>query len=295
MQYSYYPGCTLTGTAREYDVATRELFQALGVGLMEIPDWTCCGASAAPTTSEALSLLLPARNLALAETRQQESEVMVPCSACYLNLLHVYEKTRTDRRLKSGIRKTMEDEGLTFTGKVRPRHILDVLANDIGAATIAEKVAAPFVDLVIAPYYGCQILRPYPIFDNPERPASMDALLTATGAKPLAWNKGGVCCGASLMTTHKEVALNLVADILKSAETADAIVTVCPMCQMNLESFQQQAFAMSGQKRFVSVLYLPQLIGLALGLSEESLQIGKNMVVTDGLKEKLHKRAEVTV
>jgi heterodisulfide reductase subunit B len=289
MKYAYYPGCSLSGTAKEYDVASRALFDALGVELAEIPDWTCCGASAVEPTDKDLSLLLPARNLALAERHTGDADVMIPCSGCYLNLLKVDQKIRQDKSLLPFINEALAEVDLTYSGKARPRHILDVLINDIGVETLANKVESPFTDMTIAPYYGCQILRPYPLFDDPERPSSMDGLLKAVGADVLEWNMGGKCCGASLMTTHKEVALNLVSGILKAAEGADAVVSVCPMCQMNLESFQVQAFHMSGQKDFVTILYLPQLLGLAMDLSEDAVMLSKNMVVTDPAREKLRK------
>ncbi|MEJ2729932.1 MAG: heterodisulfide reductase-related iron-sulfur binding cluster, partial [Deltaproteobacteria bacterium] len=179
MRYLYYPGCSLEGTAAEYDLSTRRFMQAAAVELIEIEDWTCCGASAAEATSELLSLALPARNLAIAEKMDDASDILVPCSACYLNLKKVEEKIRKDRKLMDTLNDILAEEKLRLQSRVTVRHLLDVVANDIGAQKIQDLVKRPFSDLNIAPYYGCQCLRPYRIFDDPEKPRSMEPLIGA--------------------------------------------------------------------------------------------------------------------
>ena len=240
MKYLYYPGCSLEGTALEYNSSTRAFMQELGAELVELKDWTCCGASAAEATSYLLSLALPACILARAEEMNGAAEILVPCSACYLNLKKVEEKTRKDPVLLDKINTILEEEKLHLHGQVRVRHLLDVVARDIGPAKIFTRVQNPLTDLSIAPYYGCQCLRPYSIFDDPEEPRSMEPVIEAVGAKIHSWDMGGRCCGASHMTTKPEVALELVAAILKAARGADAIVTVCPMCQMNLRRIRKE-------------------------------------------------------
>jgi heterodisulfide reductase subunit B len=277
MNYSYYPGCSLTASAREYDVSTRAVLARLGAGIEEIPDWTCCGASAVETVSPLLTLALPARNLALAEALRPGGDVLAPCSACYLNLLRVLRQGRDDKRLRSRVGEVLAAGGLSFGWDLKVRHLLDVLATDFGPQAVAGQVRHPLTGLLVAPYYGCQALRPYPLFDDPERPRSMEALIRALGAEVLDWDLGGRCCGASLMATKPEVALASVAAILSAAREADVIVTVCPMCQMNLEAYQSQALG-PGQG-VATVLYLPQLMGLAFGLSERDVLLEKNMAV----------------
>jgi heterodisulfide reductase subunit B len=283
MKYAYYPGCSLEASAEEYDVSCRGVLDRLGVELAEIPDWTCCGASAVEPVSGLLTLALPARNLALAEREAPGLDMLVPCSACYLNHLRVSRECAADRGLPGRINEALSAEGLGYAGKVRVRHLLDVLMNDIGPEAVAAEVKNRLDGLVVAPYYGCQILRPYALFDDPEHPGSMVPLLAALGATALDWNMGGRCCGASLMATRRDVALASVAAILEAAAGADVIVTVCPMCQMNLEAYQRQARSAPP----VSVLYLTQLLGLAFGLSGDRVLLGKNMEVTDALKGKL--------
>jgi heterodisulfide reductase subunit B len=289
MKYLYYPGCSLEGTAREYDLSTRAFMQELGADLLEIKDWTCCGASAAEATSYLLSLALPACILAMAEKMNGVGEILVPCSACYLNLKKVEEKSRKDPALLDKINTILEEEELQLHGKVRVRHLLDVVARDVGPKKIIARLKNPLLDLSIAPYYGCQCLRPYSVFDDPEAPTSMEPVIKAAGAKIHPWNMGGRCCGASHMTTKPEVALELVAAILKAARGADAIVTVCPMCQMNLEAYQKKISRMCKEDMSMTILYLPQFLGLALGLSEKDLRIDLNLSITKSFRDKLQR------
>ena len=287
MKYLYYPGCSLEGTALEYNASTLACMQGLEVDLLELLDWTCCGASAAEATSYLLSLALPAYILAMAEEMDGTKEILVPCSACYLNLKKVEKKSRKDPALIDKINTILEEKNLHLRGQVRVRHLLDIVARDVGHAKIVSQVKKPFVDLNIAPYYGCQCLRPYPIFDDPEEPRSMEPLIEAVGAKIHPWNMGGRCCGASHMTTKPEVALDLVAGILKAARGADAIVTVCPMCQMNLEAYQKKISGMFKEDMHMTILYLPQFIGLAMGLSEQALRLDLNLSITKEFRDKL--------
>jgi heterodisulfide reductase subunit B2 len=286
MKYLYYPGCSLEGTALEYNLSTRAFMDKLGAELIEIEDWTCCGASAAEATSHLLSLALPALVLAKAENMNIAEEILVPCSACYLNLKKVEEKIRKDSELLDKINTILAEKKLRLDGHLRVRHLLDVVANDVGPKKIFTLVKKPFINYTIAPYYGCQCLRPYAVFDDPEEPRSMEAVITAAGAKIHHWNMGGRCCGASHMTTKPEVALDLVAAILKAARGSDAIVTVCPMCQMNLEAYQKKISGMCKEDLSMPILYLPQFLGLALGLSEEDLRLDLNL---SGLKAFLGK------
>jgi heterodisulfide reductase subunit B len=283
LKYAYYPGCSLTGTAMEYDVSTRLVLERLGARVAEIPGWTCCGASAAPAVSALLAMALPARNLALAERDLPGCDVLAPCSACYLNLLAARREARRDHKLYARVQDALTAEHLPWENGVEVRHLLDVLANDIGPGRIAGATERPLAGLVLAPYYGCQTLRPYAAFDDPEHPVSMDAVLRAAGAEVLAWDKGARCCGASLSTTCREAALPRIAEILRAAAGADAVVTVCPMCQMNLEAFQRQA----GLTAPVAVLYLPQILGLAMGLDAGQVRLGKNLAVPPGFLARL--------
>ena len=268
MDYLYYPGCSLEGTAKEYDLSCRALFDALGCRLTDIPDWTCCGATAARCVDPLLSVVLPARNLALAEKTETGLDVLVPCSACYLNLKKARQDLLAGNDLRAQVNQVLAEEDLAVQGAVRVRHLLDVLSRDGAVTRVAQLAENRMKGIVIAPYYGCQCLRPYATFDDPERPHAMDALIRATGADVLSWDVGAVCCGASTATTKPQVGKELVGRILDRAGEAHAVVTVCPMCQMNLERFQPHP---------VPILYLPQFLGLALGMPGNSLGCDLNL------------------
>ncbi len=287
MNYLYYPGCSLTGTAREYDTATTALMAAMDVTLTELEDWTCCGASAASATDGLLTDALPAVNLAIAETMADTPEILVPCSACYLNLKRVETEVYVDAKRLETVNLLLAETGLRLEGRARPRHLLDVLSRDVGADAVRERVTRDLSGFRIAPYYGCQCLRPYAVFDDPEAPTSMAPLIEATGASVHPWSEAARCCGASHMNTKMPVALERVYRILAAARGADAVVTVCPMCQMNLEAYQDKVASRYGAGLGITVLYLPQLLGVAVGLSAETLGVPLNLAVTRGFRDKM--------
>jgi len=283
MKYLYYPGCSLEGTSLEYNISTRVLMDAMDVQLEEIEDWNCCGATAAESNSHLLSYVLPARNLALAEKMKDSNQILVPCSACYLNLKKVEVAIKKDKDLLKKINKVLAEEDLVLKGDVTVRHLLDVLSNDIDIETIKEVSQNKLSGLTIAPYYGCQCLRPFVVFDDPEDPHSMDKLIQATGAQLFEWDMGGQCCGASNTSTKPEAGMALVGRILKSAKGADAILTVCPMCQMNLESSQKKISHKEGMDLDIPVLFLPQFLGLAMGKTKEEVRLDLNLSNTERL------------
>jgi heterodisulfide reductase subunit B len=286
MKYIYYPGCSLEGTAREYNISTQAAMKAMGAELVELEDWTCCGASAAEAQSHLLSMVLAARNLALGERMEVEGDFLIPCSACYLNLRRVEDHVRRDETLLDKINEALQEEALEYKGGIKVRHLLDVMATDFEPEKVRSRVKRSLSGLRVAPYYGCQALRPYPDFDDPQEPRSMEPLIEALGAEIHPWSVGAKCCGAALMTTKKEVALELTAGVLQAARGADCIVTVCPMCQMNLEAYQSPISHKTGEDIQISIVYLPQLLGMAFDLPEEELKMDLNLAVTDGFRSK---------
>ena len=277
MRYLYYPGCSLEGTSAEYDISTRVLMESLKVGLDEIDDWNCCGATAAESQSHLLSYVLPARNLALAEKMQGSKQILVPCSACYLNLKKTEEMIKKDKDLFKKINTVLAEDNLVLKGETTVRHLLDVLSNDVDIRKIVGASQNKMAGLTIAPYYGCQCLRPFSVFDDPEEPRSMETLIRATGADVFEWDMGGQCCGASNTSTKPEAGMKLVGNILEAAKGADAILTVCPMCQMNLESNQKKISQHQGQDLDIPVLFLPQFLGLAMGRTAKEVRMDLNL------------------
>ena len=211
------------------------------------------------------------------KTVSDVTDILVPCSACYLNLKKVEETIRSEPGVLVKLNAVLETENLKLTGRIRVRHLLDVLSRDIDADRIRSLTEKPLSMMTIAPYYGCQCLRPYPVFDNPERPVSMNPLIEAAGARVHPWTMGGICCGASNLNTHPSVGISLVTALLKEARGADAIVTVCPMCQLNLEGYQRKASGAGNEDLQTAVLYLPQLLGIAFGLPDADIRLDLNL------------------
>jgi len=287
MKYIYYPGCSLESSGKEYNTSTRSVMAALGADLRELNDWTCCGASAAEATSRLLSIVLPARNLALGRKSDPDSDFLVPCSSCYLNLRRVDDYVLRDDKLLPKINEALEEEGLEYRTGVRVRHLLDVLAKDFKPSDFAPLVKKSLAGLTVAPYYGCQALRPYADFDDPQDPGSMEPIIQSLGASVFPWEMGAKCCGAALMTTKKEVAMELTGAILDGARGADCIATVCPMCQLNLEAFQSSISKSRGQDLAIPILYLPQLMCIAFGLPKEDLRLDLNLAMTDAFRKRI--------
>ncbi|MFA6319101.1 MAG: CoB--CoM heterodisulfide reductase iron-sulfur subunit B family protein [Elusimicrobiota bacterium] len=284
MNYLYYPGCSLKGTGKAYEESLLAVCRCLGIGLTEIPDWNCCGATAYMSAEELKAHALVSRNLALAEDAAAKGglkrEIVAPCSACYLVLsktLHALEDSPKTRELVTGALKAggldMPKPGLAV------RHPLDVLINDVGLEAVKAKIKNPLKGLKLAPYYGCQIVRPYATFDDQANPVTMDKLVEAAGAECVPFPLKTRCCGGSLTGTVPEAGLRLAYFILKEAKKrgAQAVVTVCPLCQFNLDGYQDKMASVYGAVD-MPVLYFTQVLGLAMGLSEEELGIRRGIV-----------------
>jgi len=277
--YHYYPGCSVKGTGRAYEESLLAVADALGVDLRELEDWNCCGATAYMSIDELQSFALAGRNLALAERHRNGSDVVTPCSACFLVLTKTQTYLTEYPQIRERVGDALAAAGLSYEGRARVRHPLDVLINDVGVETIGERVKEPLEGLRVAPYYGCQIVRPYATFDAQHEPRSMDRLLEAAGATVVDYRFKTRCCGASQMGTLHEVGLELVHTLLQEAHDreADVIATVCPLCQFNLESYQRQVSHKFGTAP-LPVVYFTQLLGLAFGLSAKSLGLKRSMV-----------------
>jgi heterodisulfide reductase subunit B len=275
--YTYYPGCSLKGTGRAYEESFLAVCKVLDVAMEELKDWNCCGATAYMAVDETKALSLAARNLALAE--QEKRDIVAPCSGCYL----VLEKSRRAVQDYKGpgdrVRSALKSVGLSYKGRINVRHPLDVFVNDIGLEAIREKIKKPLTGLKIAPYYGCQIVRPYSTFDDQIYPVTMDRLFETLGAEVVDYPLKTRCCGGSLTGTIPEVGQRLSVILLREArkKQADLMATCCPLCQFNLDSYQDEISARFGEST-MPVVYFTQLMGLAFGLSAEELGLKRNIV-----------------
>ncbi|MFQ6007863.1 MAG: CoB--CoM heterodisulfide reductase iron-sulfur subunit B family protein, partial [Candidatus Zixiibacteriota bacterium] len=269
MRYLYYPGCSLKCTARGYEESLLAVFSALGCTLEEIQDWNCCGATAYMSVDEMKAFALAARNLALAEGHgdlEPSVTVVAPCSACYLVLTKAHRYMQEYGEVGQTIRRALSKAGLEYQGRVVIRHPLDILVNDIGLEKIGQVLQNRFRSLKVASYYGCQMIRPWATFDEQYNPCSMDHLVQTVGGLPVEWSLKTRCCGGSLTGTVEEVGLRLCHILLKEAERqgAELIVTSCPLCQFNLECFQDQIHRRFNGGVYLPVIYFTQLLGAAL-------------------------------
>ena len=285
MNYTYFPGCSLESTAYDYDASARAVMQVLGSELVELPDWNCCGATGAEVISHLLSIALPARNLAKAQ--QIGDQIVTTCSSCYFNLFRVNSHLALNPELQHELDLVLGEVGLRYDGKLRVRHLLELMVTDIGVKAIARRVQRSLNGIRVAPYYGCLVVRPYAEFDGPDLPTSMDRLLTTLGADVVPYVMKTRCCGGVLMTTQKNIGLKLVGDILSPIRDVDCVVTVCPLCQLNLEAYQREVAGKLGEPVHIPVLYFTQLIGLAFGLPEQDLKLKASLVGTQKLMKRL--------
>lgn len=287
MRIGYFPGCSLHSTAKNYESSTQAVLKALDVQLDEIPDWNCCGSTPAHQTDHLLALSLSARNLALAEKAGMK-DIMAPCAACFSHLRTAEVECAKDDKTHQEVEKAIE---MKFNNQVHVLNILDLLVNRIGIENIAKKVKKPLKGLKIAPYYGCVLTRPAKIaqFDDPINPQSMDRLLEALGAEVVSWGAKTDCCGAAHVLTRQEVVLELTGRIVYQAKEAhaDVISTACPMCMSNLDLRQSAIQKATGKETKVPVMYITELLGMALGIPNSVLGTRKHVVNTAAVTAKI--------
>jgi len=277
-EYAYFPGCSLEKIGQSYHQSSIETTHKLGVELKELEDWNCCGATAYFHVDELLAYTLCARNLAMAES--VNLDLVAPCSACYKNSYFTNKHLKEDADLADHINYALEADNLSFTGKSEVKHLIEVFVQDVGFDEIKDKVVQPLEGLKVAPYYGCQILRPRKDHEEVEQAEYFEDLMSAIGADPVSFSLKLKCCGGSLLISNREAALSMIRNLLKNAEEsgADIIATACPMCQVNLECYQQQVNQEFGTRFSMPVVYFTQLIGLAFGVPGKKLGIGSEVV-----------------
>jgi heterodisulfide reductase subunit B len=244
MKYSYYPGCSLERNAIAYHQSAMAVAAPLGLEFAEVEDWNCCGATEYIAVDVLPAYALVGRNLALAALQNGNGgQLVAPCSACYLNLSKANRYMAETPELAEKVNLALAAGDLHYQpDSVRVRHMLDIIVNDVGYEVIGEKVVKPLYDLRVAPYYGCLIVRPGfdGSFDNPEYPTALDKLMSVLGAVVVDYPLKAHCCGGHMTQISEPVALDLIRRLLKNAVDyeADVIVTLCPMCQLNLDAYR---------------------------------------------------------
>lgn len=258
MKISYYPGCSLEGTAKEYDGSTRAVCEALGIELVELPDWNCCGANAAAAVNEDLGVQLALRNLAIADATGMD--VVIPCVGCF-NRMRWAKSVATEDPARAG--------DVRYEGKTSPVFLLDYLTRDEVTARVKAAVKRPLKGLKLACYYGCVIVRPPKKTGakDHENPRSLDDLMAAVGAAPVDWPYKTDCCGTDMGITRPDVMKTLVGKLLDMAAEAgaEALVVACPLCHSNLDTRQGEIVSENLGRARMPVFFFTELLGVALG------------------------------
>ena len=287
MKIAYYPGCSLHSTGIEYDISTRKVCDVMGIELVEVKDWICCGATSSHRCDDLMSVALPAKNLVLARQTDNLKEVCAPCASCYSRLKSAQARMK-DENMKMRVEQVIDSK---YPENIEVLHILDVIIEKTGIDAVKEKIVRSLTGLKVACYYGCLMTRPPKVTGRQrfENPTDMESVMEALGAEPIDWNMKTFCCGASFALTQTDVALELMRKILTDAVSAgaDAVSVGCPLCHANLDGRQQQINEKFGTSFNIPIFYFTELMALAFGIEAKELGIGKHLTeVEDFLRER---------
>jgi len=283
MRYAIFPGCTILARLPSYELSTRKVLGRLGVELLEMENTNCCAPPGILSIDWLTGLTLSARNLCIAE--EMGLDILTLCSGCYETLSKTNELLKADVETRRKVNEVLGEVGKEFKGKVKVRHLVDVLYNDVGTDKLGMMVKRSFKGLRTAVYYGCHLLKPSVILklDNPERPRVLDELVEVTEAKSIHYSKKLQCCGGLLRGISDEMASRLAREKLQSAikEGAACIVTVCPFCFIQFDLGQLEMIGELGgtvEERGIPVFHYPEFLGLSFGFSPEDLGIHTHKV-----------------
>ncbi len=288
MEVAYFPGCSLHSSSAIYDVQCKSVLGRLDIALRELPDWNCCGATSAAKVNDFLALALPARNLGIADATGL-AEVVIPCSSCYSRTLVAKERLAADPKLAADINAELGDK---VSGRIKVSSILEVLLPKVRSGEITKKVQKRLEGLKPAAYYGCLLTRfpsTVPVPDSVENPQGMETVCRALGAEPVEWGFKTDCCGASAAVNDTDQALLLMSRIMKDAiaRGANCFVTTCPMCQLNLDAYQEQVREKHGIRARLPVYLITELLGIAFGMNPVELQIDRHLEESVSLLKEL--------
>jgi succinate dehydrogenase / fumarate reductase, cytochrome b subunit len=284
-KYAYYPGCSALKSATELDKATRNVVAQLGIEWFSLDEAACCGSrecGGLEIENEFFSLANNARTLAMAEAAGVEVIVDV-CSTCQLKLDGDNKRLQEDAALRAKVNQALAKIGMHYEGTTRVEHLLYVLLDDIGLETIQKTITRPLTGLRVAPFYGCHLIRPSKAHDNrddPYNPRSLGEIIEALGATEVEYSGATKCCGFHALFVREERALQMSGQHMLEAksEGADVIVTPCPLCHTVLDTYQPSAEKELRTRIGLPIVHLPQLIGLAQGLSAQDLGLDRHMV-----------------
>lgn len=274
LKYLLFLGCAIPYRVASYEISARKVAEKLGIELVEMPDYNCCGLPLDPANHD-IMLTLAARNLCIAE--QQGLNIMTLCPGCAGTLRKVNKMLKEDKHERERVNGYLKEVGMEFQGTIEVKHLMQVLAEDVGLEKIKATVQKPLTNLSVAEHSGCHIVRPQKLigFDDPEDPKILKSLIKVTGAKCLDYLDETECCGAPIAGVNDKIPLSLTHDKLvhMKAVNAQAIITVCPFCHMMFDTNQARIERIFNETYGMPVLHYPQLLGLAMGFSPEELAI----------------------
>jgi heterodisulfide reductase subunit B len=276
LKYLMFLGCAIPYRVASFEISARKVLQKLGVELVEMPEFNCCGLPLDPVSHE-MMLILAARNLARAE--QKGLDIMTLCPGCAGTLKKVNKMLKEDKALREEINKHLKEADLEFKGTINAKHLIQVLIEDIGLEKIKDAVVKPLTKIKVAEHNGCHILRPkeYIGFDDPEDPQILKTLVEATGAACLEYMDETECCGAPSVGVNDKIALQLARDKLNHIKKVDAqaLITICPFCHIMYDTNELRIEKMFNETYGIPVLHYPQLLGLAMGIVPEELGLNE--------------------
>ncbi len=293
MKFTLFVGCNIPARVQQYEIAARAVADKLGIELVDNPEFKCCGYPV-QNTDNSTSLLMAARNLALAE--KEGHDLMVLCKCCFGSLKKAAHQIMENDALYEEINDFLEEEGLSFSGSLQIKHFLSVCYHEVGIKAIKEKVVSPFEKLNIATHYGCHALRPSNVtqFDDPIKPVIFDELVKVTGAKSIDWPLKLDCCGAPLMGINDELSMELSGKKLTDSKKAgaDYLCVACPYCQMQFDQVQEMMTVENQENKQLSSLVYPQLLGIAMGIPSQELAVGMNRLDISNIETFIHQENE---
>lgn len=281
--YLYYPGCSMESSGRSYRESLEPVCEALGIQLAEISDWNCCGATEYVSVATIPAYSLIARNLAIAAgEKKDQTELVAACSACYLNLAKADHYMAEQPSLNASVNDALSAGGLHYDpGTLRVRHLLEVILNDVGLDAVKARVQKPLAGLKVAPYLGCMVPRPdiNGVYENPDQPKQLDKLLAALGAEVVDYPLKAECCGGHMPQVSPRIGLELIRRLVAEATArgADMMVTVCPMCQINIDAYQGEMNRAFGTHYKMPIVFFTELMGVAFGMDPKKVGLGREV------------------
>lgn len=290
MKYAFYPGCVSRGGCPELYPAAKLICAELGIELEEMPAASCTGAGVLQEKNQLLGDILNARTFAMAE--KLDLAIMTICSTCQGVMGQANRRLKLDPEYLAKVNTYLAEEGLEYKGNAQPKHLLWILIEDYGLEKLTEKITRPLGGLRLAPFYGCYVVRPTEALDieeHPERQTSLEQLIETVGATVVDFDGKTRCCGFPLLTINEKNAMSMVGKHTSEAKDlgADAMITPCPLCHLNLDGFQPKASGLARRAINLPILHLPQVIGLAMGISPKDLGLRRHIISTTPILTKL--------